>query len=184
MRKRVNQSGVVINAVAGNHVVMLGLDIAGKLRKGLRGFAIRRTDHEAEEVYWMRGMKTFASVEPNPVPGEQFSSREHPLQSFQWSDYSAKPDHEYTYEVITLYGKPSAMEERNSASVTIRTEPIVAPITPSSSTAVRLDRGDTRGDFRTRRPTRPDRAPTTGCRVGLRKASAISSHAPRTRAGN
>lgn len=125
MRKKVRQSNVTINAVAGNHVVMLGLDIAGTLRRGLRGFAIRRTDHSEAETFWMKGVKTFASVEPTPAVGEQFSSREHPFQSFQWSDYSAKPDHEYTYEVIALYGKPGALEERNSASVTIRTEPIV-----------------------------------------------------------
>jgi phosphatidylserine/phosphatidylglycerophosphate/cardiolipin synthase-like enzyme len=125
MRKKVRQSGVTINAVAGNHVVMLGLDIDGTLRRGLRGFAIRRTDHTEEETYWMRGAKTFASVEPTPAVGEQFSSREHPFQSFQWSDYSAKPDHEYTYDVIALYGKPGELEERNSATVTIRTEPII-----------------------------------------------------------
>jgi phosphatidylserine/phosphatidylglycerophosphate/cardiolipin synthase-like enzyme len=125
MRKRVRQSGVTINAVAGNHVVMLGLNIENSLRRGLRGFAIRRTDIAAEETFWMKGQKTFASIEPNPAAGEQFSSREHPFQSFQWSDYSAKPDQEYTYEVVTLYGKPGALEERNSATVTVRTEPIV-----------------------------------------------------------
>lgn len=86
MRKRVRQSGVTINAVAGNHVVMLGLNIENSLRRGLRGFAIRRTDVAAEETFWMKGQKTFASIEPTPAAGEQFSSREHPFQSFQWSD--------------------------------------------------------------------------------------------------
>ena len=51
MRKRVRQSGVTINAVAGNHVVMLGLNIENSLRRGLRGFAIRRTDVAAEETF-------------------------------------------------------------------------------------------------------------------------------------
>jgi phosphatidylserine/phosphatidylglycerophosphate/cardiolipin synthase-like enzyme len=125
MRRRVRRSGVTINAVAGNHVVMLGLNIDNSLRRGLRGFAIRRTDVAAEETFWMRGQKTFKSLEPTPAAGEQFSSREHPFQSFQWSDYSAKPDQEYTYEVIALYGKPAALEERHSASVTVRTEPVV-----------------------------------------------------------
>jgi len=124
MRKKVSQRGVTINAVAGNHVVMLGLNIANSLRRGLRGFAIRRTDHSEGESYWMSGAKTFESVEPHPVPGEQFSSRKHPFQSFQWSDYSAKPDHDYSYEVVTLYGAPGNLEPRASASVTIRTEPI------------------------------------------------------------
>jgi phosphatidylserine/phosphatidylglycerophosphate/cardiolipin synthase-like enzyme len=125
MRKKVRQSGVTINAVAGNHVVMLGLDIDNSLRRGLRGFAIRRTDQTEQETFWMKGVKTFKSIEPTPAAGEQFSSREHPFQSFQWSDYSAKPDHEYTYEVIALRGKPGALEEAESATVTVHTEPIV-----------------------------------------------------------
>jgi len=104
---------------------MLGLNIDNPLRRGLRGFAIRRTDIAAEETFWMKGQKTFKSLEPTPAAGEQFSSREHPFQSFQWSDYSAKPDQEYTYEVIALYGKPGVLDERNAASVTVRTEPIV-----------------------------------------------------------
>jgi phosphatidylserine/phosphatidylglycerophosphate/cardiolipin synthase-like enzyme len=125
MRKKVRQTGVTVNAVAGNHVVMLGLDIDNSLRRGLRGFAIRRTDNTEQETFWMKGVKTFQSIEPTPAAGEQFSSRQHPFQSFQWSDYSAKPDHEYTYEVVALYGKPGSLEEKNAAKVTIRTEPIV-----------------------------------------------------------
>lgn len=125
MRKKVIQSGITINAIAGCYVVLLGLDVTPKLRAGFRGFAIRRTDHTEGETYWMRGTKTFASVEPAPAPGEQFSSRTHPFQSFQWSDYSAKPNHEYTYEVFALYGPPNALEERHKASITVRTEAIV-----------------------------------------------------------
>jgi hypothetical protein len=38
MRKRVTQSGVTVNAIAGSRVVTLGLDISAAKRKGLRGF--------------------------------------------------------------------------------------------------------------------------------------------------
>ncbi|MDK1494086.1 phospholipase D-like domain-containing protein [Sinorhizobium sp. 7-81] len=125
MRVRVEQNGIVVNAIAGCHVVTLGLDIAHALRQGLRGFAVRRTDRTEGEIYWMKGTKTFESVEPYPAPGEQFSSRYHPFQTFQWADYSAKPDHNYDYEVVALYGAPNALEVRASATVSVKTEPIV-----------------------------------------------------------
>jgi hypothetical protein len=100
MRKRVTQSGVTVNAIAGSRVVTLGLDISAAKRKGLRGFGISRTDRAEQETYWMRGMKTFESIESHPAPGEQFSSQIYPFQSFQWADYSAKPDRDYSYEVL------------------------------------------------------------------------------------
>ena len=99
MRKTVKRSGTTVNAIAGSFVVVLGLNVTNARRKGLLGFSIRRTDHAEEETYWMSGTKTFAGVEPHPAPGEQFSSLVHPFQSFQWADYSAKPDRDYTYEV-------------------------------------------------------------------------------------
>lgn len=89
----------------------LGLDISAAKRKGLRRFGIRRIDRAEQETYWMRGMKTFESIEPHPAPGEQFSSQIHPFQSFQWADYSAKPDRDYSYEVVPMYGEPGALNQ-------------------------------------------------------------------------
>jgi PLD-like domain len=124
MRKRASSGGLSVHAVAGSHVVILGLNITESLREGLRGFAVKRTDHVEQETYWMRGTKVFASVEPHPAPGEQFSSLRHPYQTFQWSDYSAKPGYRYTYMVVALYGPPDALEQRVSVKVTVTTEPI------------------------------------------------------------
>src|SRR6266404_443900 len=105
MRKRATQDGLTVNAVAGSYVVVLGLDIKDSMRAGLRGFALKRDDKTEGESYWMRGMKTFESVEPHPAPGEQFSSQIHPFQSFQWSDYSAHPRYSYTNTVVAMYGE-------------------------------------------------------------------------------
>ena len=91
-------------------------------RKGLRGFAIKRSGKAESETYWMRGTKTFASVEPHPALGEQFSSLVHPFQSFQWSDYSAKPGVTYTYTVVAMYGPPAKLELGVSVSVTVTSE--------------------------------------------------------------
>src|SRR5262249_48254853 len=57
-------NGLTVNAIAGSYVVLLGLNITDALRPGLRGFAIKRTDHTENESYWMSGTKVFESVEP------------------------------------------------------------------------------------------------------------------------
>jgi phosphatidylserine/phosphatidylglycerophosphate/cardiolipin synthase-like enzyme len=111
-----------VNAIAGSNVVMLGLDLPEARREGCLGFAIQREDHTEDERYWMSGTKTFAETEPALGPGGQVSSREHPFQTFQWADYSAKPAHDYTYSAIPLYGSPSALEEGPRASVRVQTE--------------------------------------------------------------
>lgn len=127
MRKKFVGSGLTINAVAGTHVVMLGLDLSDAKRKGCLGFAIQREDHTESERYWMSGTKTFQSTDPNLGPGGQVSSHEHPFQSFQWSDYSAKPEHDYTYTVIPLYGTPGNLTDGDSGSVDVTTEKEFGP---------------------------------------------------------
>ncbi|MCD2172102.1 phospholipase D-like domain-containing protein [Rhizobium sp. C4] len=122
MRTRKTDNGITVNAVAGTYVVLLGWTIEERLRPGLRGFAVKRTDPVEQETYWMKGAKTFKSVNPYPAPGEQFSSLQHPFQSFQWADYSAKPDRPYTYELVPMYGDPNALEAHPSVSVDVHTE--------------------------------------------------------------
>jgi len=124
MRKSETKQGLTVNAIAGSFVVVLGLNITGALRPGLRGFAIKRSDPAEQETFFMSGTKVFRSIEPHPAKGGQFSSLKHPFQSFQWSDYSAKPGRTYTYTVIALYGDPANLEQRISVDVTVTTEPI------------------------------------------------------------
>lgn len=124
MRCRKVKDGVTVNAVAGNHVVMLGFDLSPSRRRDCLGFAIQREDKTEGERYWMKGMKTFEETDPGLGPGGQVSSRDHPFQSFQWSDYSAKPSHEYEYTVVPLYGKqPSKLREGPAVTVKVETEP-------------------------------------------------------------
>ncbi len=125
MRVRTVAQGLTVNAIAGSYVVVLGMNINDADRAGLRGFAIQREDMTEDETFWMKGMKTFQTVEPNPAAGEQFSSLVHPLQTFQWADYSAKPGNTYVYKVVAMTGNPSALQQRASASVTVTTENIV-----------------------------------------------------------
>jgi phosphatidylserine/phosphatidylglycerophosphate/cardiolipin synthase-like enzyme len=113
---------LTVQAIAGTHVVLLGIDMPEQKCAGLLGFAIRRTDHTEGEKYWLSGYKTFKTVEPDPAPGVLYSTRLHPIQGFTWSDFSAKPSYDYTYEVIALRGSPASPEEAEKVSVNIRTE--------------------------------------------------------------
>jgi phosphatidylserine/phosphatidylglycerophosphate/cardiolipin synthase-like enzyme len=122
MRRRKSSDGVTVNAIAGTYVVTLGLDLSEDRRKKCLGFAIQREDKTEKERYWLRGMKTFAETDPGLGPGGQASSRDHPFQSFQWADYSAKPDHEYAYTVIPMYGSPTALQEGPAVTVKVNTE--------------------------------------------------------------
>jgi phosphatidylserine/phosphatidylglycerophosphate/cardiolipin synthase-like enzyme len=123
MRKYASSDGLSVNAIAGSFVVILGFNIKESMRKGLRGFAVKRLDVQEGESFWMTGMKTFEDVEPHPAPGEQFSSHIHPFQSFQWSDYSAKPGRQYKYTIVAMYGDPGALVDKQSVTVAVTTEP-------------------------------------------------------------
>jgi hypothetical protein len=122
MRTKLTESGLTVHAIAGTHVVYMGMDLVVAKRKGCLGFAVQREDHTEDERIWMRGIKTFKEVEPFPDPGVQVSSHEHPFQTFQWADYTAKPEHDYTYTVIPLYGKPARLVDGDPVSVKVRTE--------------------------------------------------------------
>jgi phosphatidylserine/phosphatidylglycerophosphate/cardiolipin synthase-like enzyme len=89
---------------------------------GCLGFGIHRSDHSEGESGWLRGMKTFAEVVPDPPAGSDYSTREHPIQGFQWGDYSAKPGHDYTYVVSAMGGTPGALVPLATVEVDVRTE--------------------------------------------------------------
>jgi phosphatidylserine/phosphatidylglycerophosphate/cardiolipin synthase-like enzyme len=120
MRRTHHKGGLTVHAIAGTHTVLLGFDLADPA--GCLGFAVHRTDHTEGESGWLRGMKTFPSVVPDPPPGSQYSSREHPIQGFQWGDYSAKPGHRYTYAVSALGGTAGTLGVLTTSTLDIETE--------------------------------------------------------------
>lgn len=127
MRRRTVQDGVTVNAIAGAHVVFFGLDLADAQRAAFRGFGFRRRDHLEGETVWLRGLKTFEKTEPHPALGEMFSTQRHPIQSFQWADYSASPGRDYTYEIVTLHGDPANLDPRITVQIPITTETETGP---------------------------------------------------------
>ena len=122
MRKRKTSNGLSVNAIAGTAVVMLGIDQTDAARAGCLGFAIRRERHDTGELEWLHDMKSFEATEDDGGDGDGFRSNRHLFQSYQWADYAARPDTEYTFKVIPLYGDPVNLVEGPSVSVKIRTE--------------------------------------------------------------
>jgi phosphatidylserine/phosphatidylglycerophosphate/cardiolipin synthase-like enzyme len=124
MRVHGSRPGLKALAIAGTHVVLLGWDMPAELirSQSVLGFAIRRLRHEDGERIWLRGFKTFESVEPNPAPGESVSSFRHAFQTFQWADYSVAPGQTYTYEIVAMTGTAAALEQGASVLLRVTTE--------------------------------------------------------------
>jgi hypothetical protein len=120
MRAFESAGGLSVRATAGSHTVLLGWDLADPA--GCLGFGIHRADHTEDEAYWLRGLKVFPSAVPQPGPGMDFSLRDHPIQGFQWGDYTAKPGHDYTYRVVAWGGSPGALVPLADVSVDVRSE--------------------------------------------------------------
>ena len=110
-----------VKAIAGTHVVLMALDMDEATRQGLRGFAIKR-GLKGQPQDWLKGIKYFQALVPNPKAGDDYSSREQPFQSFLWSDYRASPGTEYDFTIVALYGDLHAMEERHTLEFSIATE--------------------------------------------------------------
>ncbi len=126
MRIKATHDGLSAMAIAGSYVVLLGWDMpeADVLAKGVLGFSIRRTRESDGEVIWLPGMKTFRSVDPHPDPGVPVSSFRHPIQAFQWSDYSVSPGETYTFRVVARTGASGALQSDAAVDLRVTTESI------------------------------------------------------------
>lgn len=116
-----------VRAIAGTCVVLLALDLDDADREGLKGFAFRRRV-SGGKWQWLKGLKIFKSLFPDGLPTAtdhkipRFATNEHPVQGFMWSDYNARPDTAYEFQVSAMYGTPGALEARYTATVKVRTE--------------------------------------------------------------
>lgn len=131
MRQLKEGAVLAARAIGGLHVVTLAWDFAeGQEAKqeGLLGFALERSELDELgnpiERYYLRGIKRFKLKDEGVAPGTPLPTSEHPVQSFQWGDYTARPGTTYTYRVIPVYGKPKLLEldEASAISIEITTE--------------------------------------------------------------
>lgn len=121
MRSRAHHGPLSVHAIAGSYVVLLGINMEEASTKGVLGFAIERIDHSQNDRRdWLAGFKTFPGLD---VPkGTLVSTHEHPIQSFQWCDFTTRKSHDYTYRVVAMRGTPGALTEGEEVSVKISME--------------------------------------------------------------
>src|SRR3954454_21655557 len=125
MRRLEKGGTLAVRAIGGLHVVTLAWDfVAGKeaKREGLLGFAVERSelrDGDVIERYFLRGIKRFKLKDEGLAPGTPVPTSEHPIQTFQWGDYTAAPATKYRYRVIPVYGKPKLLELDDASSTTV-----------------------------------------------------------------
>ena len=122
MRSRKAHQELTVRAISGTHVVLLAMNLPESKCKGLRGFAIHRTDHAEQESRWLEGVRAFEATDPKLGPGLKLSSRKHPFQDFTWSDYSAQQGRKYTYKVLALKGEPDDLQPLAEVEIDIETE--------------------------------------------------------------
>lgn len=121
MRASNTQQDLKVNAIAGTYVVTLGFDLPKSKCNGLLGFSILRSDEDGVSKY-LEGMKCFAETDPGFPAGAQYPTNKHPIQIFQWADYSAAPGKTYSYTVTALKGSPSNLTAFAECTVEVTTE--------------------------------------------------------------
>ena len=112
-------------AVAGVNTVSFAIAAGDATRDGLLGFAVERIDPAEDEAFYVPGFKVFESLIPHPDEGTRVSTFDHPVQSFVWDDFTAKPDHVYQYRFHPVTGKPKKLQRGAPLSIRVRTEPLV-----------------------------------------------------------
>jgi phosphatidylserine/phosphatidylglycerophosphate/cardiolipin synthase-like enzyme len=121
MRKKSTSGSLTVRAIAGTHVVVLGMSVEADARKGLMGFAIERIDMETGEKRYLPNFLLFkendkGSANPN------HSSERNPIQAFQWCDYTAQPGRKYIFIVTARYGSPKALKSGDAVTLEVITE--------------------------------------------------------------
>lgn len=125
MRQLVKGSVLAVRAIGGLHVVTVAwdfLDGREARREELLGFAIERSELKQGVVierYFLRGIKRFKFKDEGVPPGTPVPTSEHPIQTFQWADYTAKPETTYRYKVTPAYGKPKLIELDDASATTV-----------------------------------------------------------------
>jgi phosphatidylserine/phosphatidylglycerophosphate/cardiolipin synthase-like enzyme len=131
MRRTITGNKLTLRAIGGLHVVTLAWTFTETDESpypDLLGFAIERTEFDDRdqivEQYWLRGIKRFKMKDKGMPAGSPVPLSEHPIQSFQWGDYTARPGTTYRYRLVAVTGKPKLLklEEADSVEIDVTTE--------------------------------------------------------------
>lgn len=121
MRTKTTEGDLQVQAIAGSHVIVLAFDWVPHRVQELQGYALHRTDLSTGRADWVDGQKRYRSTDPGTPKGAAVSTRKHPVQGFQWGDYTVEPGVEYHYRVLALGGVPGALTVLAEATVAVRT---------------------------------------------------------------
>jgi phosphatidylserine/phosphatidylglycerophosphate/cardiolipin synthase-like enzyme len=122
--KSIQVDGYQIFAVTGTNSVSFAIDFTKSKTQGLLGFAVERHDPTEGERYFLYGFKVFKSVFAVPTSDILVSTRDHPVQSFVYDDFTAKPGRDYIYYFYPLKGKPKNLDRSaEPIPIAIKTEP-------------------------------------------------------------
>jgi hypothetical protein len=110
-----------LHAIAGSHVVVLGIDLPKEQCAGLLGFGIQRSIKDGP-AHWLQGSRIFSYAADDISPGTLVDTNQHPIQDFLWSDCTAEEGTEYTYRVVAMRQQVEHPTESESVSVTLTTE--------------------------------------------------------------
>lgn len=117
--------GYLAFAVTGTNTISFAIDASKANTKGLLGFAIQRKDFVENEERFMTGFKVFKKLVPEPDLDAPLSTFEHPVQSFVWDDFSAKPAYRYEYRFFPVTGEPGKLSiSKKPVKIKVETEPL------------------------------------------------------------
>ena len=105
--------GFAAKSYSGTHTILGALNCTEERRKGLIGFAFEREmiGPGGTGPKWLRSQKVFKSVvldpksalDPNdPRKSQRFYTKDFPIQSFLWGDYSAAPGAAYRFRIVPI----------------------------------------------------------------------------------
>src|SRR4051794_7392378 len=101
--KSSKQDGFQAFAVTGVNTVSFAITATSGAKTGLLGFAVERGEG-GKDFSYRRGFKVFKSVLPKPTPDDRISTKDRPVQSLVWDDFTAAPDTVYVYRFHPLRG--------------------------------------------------------------------------------
>jgi hypothetical protein len=119
VRRQVEDGGLTVHAIAGNHAVFLGFGLTDEARDGCLGFAIHREDLTDHTTGWLSGFKTFKSQVPAPALTPIYQTQTQPIQSMWWGDYTTTPGHQYRYTILPRYGTPAELTSQDSVTASV-----------------------------------------------------------------
>ncbi|MFY9830909.1 MAG: phospholipase D-like domain-containing protein [Rhodoplanes sp.] len=121
--------GYQVFAVSGTNTVSFGIKFDDANTRGLLGFAVERSDPKENERYFMFGFKVFPSVIPEPDDKTTVKTNDHPIQSFVWDDFTAKPGRKYEYFFYPVKGSPKNLDRSaRPIAIEVRTEPLFSTL--------------------------------------------------------